>query len=69
MTEAWRGIGLAVLIAGILMAAFHHAVMRIYRARGWLARGAVLVDVDSPAEFAEHHPRIAVSFPLDTLAL
>jgi len=67
MSEAWRGIVLAALAAGILMALFHHAVVRIYKARDWLARGAILLDVDSPAEFAEHHPRIAVNLPLETL--
>lgn len=67
MSDAWRGILLGVLVAGILMAGFHHAVVRIYKARDWLARGAILVDVDSPGEFADHHPRIAVNIPLETL--
>ena len=67
MSEAWRGILLAVAAAGILMVLFHHAVVRIYKARDWLARGAILVDVDTASEFADHHPRIAVSLPLELL--
>lgn len=67
MSGTLRGILLAALAVGILTMLFHHAVMRIYKAREWLARGAILVDVDTASEFATHHPRIAVSMPLETL--
>jgi rhodanese-related sulfurtransferase len=36
-------------------------------ARRLVARGAVLVDVRTPAEFAEAHPRGAVNIPVETL--
>jgi rhodanese-related sulfurtransferase len=48
---------------------FHHYRIRLYEADLWLARGALLLDVDPPAEFDEHHPRGALGLPLEDLAL
>lgn len=43
-------------------------VVRISKARSWLSRGALLVDVDTAGELARHHPRVAVNIPLEDLA-
>ena len=51
----------------ILAALFHHYVVRMAKAREWLSEGAILVDVDKTAEFAAHHPRVAVNIPLEDL--
>jgi rhodanese-related sulfurtransferase len=60
------------LICGIAFAAFgamfHHYVVRISKARAWLARGGILVDVDQRSEFARHHPHVAVNIALEELA-
>lgn len=55
-------------VAGTCMAAWHHYVVRMSQAREWLARGGVLVDVDTAGEFARHHPRVAINVPLEDLA-
>jgi rhodanese-related sulfurtransferase len=55
-------------LCGAFALMFHHYVVRIFKARSWLSRGAVLVDVDIAGEFARHHPRVAVSVPLEALA-
>lgn len=63
---------LVILAASAFIAAsgfmFYHYVGRVAHARAWLSRGAILVDVDSAGEFARHHPRLAVSIPLASLA-
>ena len=65
----WQGILAAALILGIFAAMFHHHVfVRLEKARHWLERGAVLLDVDTHGEFALHHPRVALSIPLEDLA-
>jgi rhodanese-related sulfurtransferase len=46
---------------------FHHYVVRVHRARSWIAYGAILVDVDTSDEFARHHPPRAVNVPLESL--
>lgn len=55
-------------IVGTCAAAWHHYVVRTSKARAWLARGAVLVDVDTAGEFARHHPRVAINVPLEDLS-
>ena len=64
-------IALGVLFGGscvaILVALFYHYVVRISTAREWLSKGAMLVDVDSAGEFAQHHPRGAMNIPLEDL--
>ena len=67
MLHAWQGILVAALMVGIVMAMFHHHVVRGEKARAWVGRGALLVDVDTRGEFAQHHPRVAISVPLEEL--
>ncbi|HEX7600681.1 MAG TPA: rhodanese-like domain-containing protein [Polyangiaceae bacterium] len=68
MLATWQGILAAALMVAIFAAMFHHHVVRLETARARIARGAVLLDVDTPGEFALHHPRSAVSIPLADLA-
>lgn len=68
MLATWQGILAAALMVGIFAAMFHHHVVRLETARAWIARGAVLLDVDTDGEFALHHPRVALSIPLEELA-
>jgi phage shock protein E len=68
MVGAWIGILAGGALCGVFLGSFHHYVMRMSRARDWLSRGAVLVDVDTAGEFARHHPRVAVSIPLKDIA-
>ncbi len=66
------GTAFGVLFAGACLATvawlFHHYLVRLHDARRWLSSGALLVDVDSPFDFYRHHPRKAVSVPLEHLA-
>lgn len=64
----WSGVVAAVIVSAGFAWGFHHYIMRLYKARAWMSRGAVLVDVDTPSEFALHHPRAAINIPLDELA-
>ncbi len=65
---AWVGLLMGGALCALFALMFHYYVMRIFKARDWLSRGALLVDVDEAGEFARHHPRVAVSVPLDQLA-
>ncbi|CAN5807652.1 hypothetical protein BH11MYX4_BH11MYX4_01000 [soil metagenome] len=67
MPGAWIGLLAGGALCSVFLAAFHHYVMRMSKARAWLSRGALLVDVDTAGEFARHHPRVAVSIPLEDL--
>jgi rhodanese-related sulfurtransferase len=64
----WVGLVAGGLLCGLFALLFHYYVVRIFKARDWLTRGALLVDVDEAGEFARHHPRVAVSIPLEELA-
>jgi rhodanese-related sulfurtransferase len=66
--EAWIGLLMGGALCSVFALMFHHYVVRIFKARSWLSRGAVLVDVDIAGEFARHHPRVAVSVPLEQLS-
>ena len=68
MLATWQGILAAALMVGIFAAMFHHHVVRLETARAWIARDAILLDVDARGEFARHHPRVAISIPLADLA-
>ncbi len=65
---AWVGLLVGGVLFGLSALIFHYYVVRIFKARDWLERGALLVDVDEAGEFARHHPRVAVSVPLGELA-
>jgi rhodanese-related sulfurtransferase len=68
MPGAWFGLLAGGSLCGLFAVMFHHYVVRISKARDWLSRGALLVDVDAAGEFARHHPRVAVNIPLENLA-
>ncbi len=48
MSAAWLGILVALAVLTTWSTLFHHYVVRVRKARAWLARGAALVDVDPP---------------------
>ena len=66
--HGWQGILVAAVMLGTFAAMFRHHIVRMEEARKWLARGALLVDVDTHGEFATRHPEIALSIPLEDLA-
>lgn len=68
MPGAMVGLLVAGALSSGLGAAFHHYVVRMSTARRLLTDGGVLVDVDTTGEFAQHHPRVAISIPLEELA-
>lgn len=69
MPGALFGLVAAIALVGGIAVRFHHDVVRIYEARDRLHhRGALLVDVDPSGDFAQRHPRLAVSIPLEELA-
>lgn len=68
MTSAWVGFVVGGALCAPFALLFHYYVIRIFVARDWLTRGALLVDVDAADEFARHHPRVAVNIPLEELA-
>jgi rhodanese-related sulfurtransferase len=65
---AWLGLLAGSALGGSFVTLFHHHVMRIARARKWLSRGAILVDVDPDGEFARRHPELAIHIPMQDLA-
>ncbi len=68
MSAAWLGILVALAVLTTWSTLFHHYVVRVRKARAWLARGAALVDVDPPRIFARRHPVRAISIPLEEIA-
>jgi len=68
MFSAWIGILSASAFLLSIAALFHHYAVRFYAAERWLSRGATLLDVDTGAEFARHHPANSFPIPLEELS-
>ncbi len=68
LISAWVGFVAGGALCALFALRFHDCVIRIFEARGWLTRGALLVDDNNAGEFARHRPRVAVNIPLEELA-
>ena len=62
------GMGSAAAMLTIFFIVWWRAVPRIDRARAMIAKGAHLIDVDTPEEFARDHIDGAANIPLQDLA-
>ena len=67
MKDVWVTLVSVVSLLATAASLFHHYVARVNKARAWLSRGAILVDVDSAEVFARVHARGAINIPAEEL--